>query len=182
MALSSAPLPPHTHHLLLEQSASNTPAEHIRTCQVAQSLNGKCPRASDREISEHIRHRRAETTAETNKSVYQHTGRRENCANKQHTPTNAETTAKQTALQGRDNCRTNNVMIAEKTAEQTLPRRRKSIFECRFPGQWGLHSRYSLRGKAVGGPVSSKVATMSQQQAAFAISTPRGVLARKFSR
>ena len=58
----------------------------------------------------------------------------------------------------------------------------KSIFECRFSGQWGLHSRYSLRGKAVGGPVSSKVATMSQQQAAFAISTPRGVLARKFSR
>ena len=57
----------------------------------------------------------------------------------------------------------------------------KYIFECRLPGQWGLHSRYSLRGKAVGGPVSSKVATMSQQQAAFAISTP-GVLARKFSR
>ena len=128
MALSSsAPLPQHTHHLLLEQSASDTPAEHIRTCQVAQSLNGKCPRASDREISEHIRHRRAETTAETNKSVYQHTGRRENCANKQHTPTDAETTAKQTALQGRDNCRTNNVMIAEKTAEQTLPRAQRKL-------------------------------------------------------
>ena len=51
-----------------------------------------------------------------------------------------------------------------------------------LPGQWGLHSRCSLRGKAVGGPVRSKVATMSQQQAAFAISTPRGVLARKTSR
>jgi hypothetical protein len=58
----------------------------------------------------------------------------------------------------------------------------KSIFDCRFSGQWGLHSRYSLRGKAVGGLVSSKVATMSQQQAAFAISTPRGVFIRKFSR
>ena len=38
----------------------------------------------------------------------------------------------------------------------------KYIFECRLPGQWGLHSRYSLRGKAVGGPVSSKVATISR--------------------
>ena len=39
----------------------------------------------------------------------------------------------------------------------------KCIFERRFPGQWGLHSRCSSRGKPVGGPVRSKVATMSQQ-------------------
>ena len=70
----------------------------------------------------------------------------------------------------------------EKAIDMTLDVATKSIFECRLPGQWGVHSRYSLRGKAVGGPVRSKVATMSQQQAAFAISTPRGVLARKTSR
>ena len=62
----------------------------------------------------------------------------------------------------------------EKVIDMILDVATKYIFECRLPGQWGLHSRYSLRGKAVGGPVSSKVATMSQQQAAFAISTPRG--------
>ena len=70
----------------------------------------------------------------------------------------------------------------EQAIDMILDVATKYIFECRLPGQWGLHSRYSLRGKAVGGPVSSKVATMSQQQAAFAISTPRGVLARKTSR
>ena len=45
----------------------------------------------------------------------------------------------------------------EKAIDLILDVATKYIFECRLPGQWGLHSRYSLRGKAVGGPVSSKV-------------------------
>ena len=40
----------------------------------------------------------------------------------------------------------------EKVIDMILDVATKYIFECRLPGQWGLHSRYSLRGKAVGGP------------------------------
>ena len=75
--------PPHAPPAIRAASKPHTGRTH-QNLPVCALPERETPQGDpNRKISEHNRHRRAETTAETNKSVYQHTGRRDNCANKQ---------------------------------------------------------------------------------------------------
>ena len=132
MALSSsAPLPPHMHHLLLEQSASDTPAEYIRTCQAAQSLNGRCPRASgSRDFGTHSAPPSRDNCRNKQVGVSTHRPQRklrEQTAHTDRRRDNCKTNSitRQRQLQNkqhhdrRENCGSNTSTSAEKTAEQT---------------------------------------------------------------